>query len=310
EAKNKTLDQKIRFIDEQIEATEEKIQEFEGYFEDFTIDNMTVSLEGDIAKTIVELGRLDSQQFNLEERIRQIRAIDEQINTDRRLILDAYTLTLLPEFLREALQQYSQELDLKEEKLGSYNENTQVVQRINLRLESVRVDLEGMIGRYKQALDESLKKLKSRRGALERNFSELPSMGTEYNKNRRLYGLQEAFLQNLRQSKMQLELTKAGTVTDGVLLSPASSPSTAISPKKLLIMGAGIAAAFVLSFLFIVVRYLLNNEITGIKELENLTSVPIIGTVPLLYIHRFEKCLINMYSLHAQLGLAQKPCVL
>ena len=65
-AKNQTLDQKINFIDDQIASTENRLSEFEIYFEDFTIDNKTVSLENDIAETIMQLEQLDTQQFNLE----------------------------------------------------------------------------------------------------------------------------------------------------------------------------------------------------------------------------------------------------
>ncbi len=280
EAKNRTIDQKINFIDKQITETEEKIQEFEIYFEDFTIENRTLSLEGDIARTIAQLTALDSQRFNIGERIIQVEEISSRLDSSASIQLDAFTLSLLPNFIGGAISDYTQAVDLREEKLRSYNEKTSIIQNLDLDISLAKEELSGVISRYKQALYESMRRLEDRKDDLESSFAELPSMGTAFNKNRRLYSLQESFLQNLRQTKMQLELTKAGTVTDGVLLSPASLPGGAISPKKLPIMGGGIAAALISSFLFIVVRFLLNTDITSVKELEGLTQTPIVGSIP------------------------------
>ena len=280
QAKNKTIDQKIIFIDDQIRVTEAKIRDFETYFEDFTIENMTLSLEGDIARTIGQLTVLDSQQFKIEERIRQIEDIEAQISKNESMVLDAFTLSLLPAFISAAIGDYVESAELKAEKLRSYNENTFIIQELNQELQASQANLNGLISRYKESLLESQKRVKIRRSSLEANFAELPSMGTEFNKNQRLYSLQESFLQNLRQTKMQLELTKAGTVTDGVLLSPASLPGVAISPRRLPIIGGGVAAALLFSFLFVVGRFLLNTDIARVKELEGLTQTPIVGSIP------------------------------
>ncbi len=280
EAKNQTLDQKLGFVNEQIQITEERLQDFEEYFEDFTVDNMTVSLEGDIAQTIVDLGELDEKQFELEESLRRLELIKDGTLSGAELALDPFILSQLPDFLSSSLKSYTADLALKNEKLASYNENTHVIEQIELRLSESKDQLDQLLVRYAASLEETLQTLRLRRATLENSFAELPSRGTEYNKNRRLYALQESFLQSLRQSKMQLELTKAGTVTDGVLLSSAGLPLSPISPKKGLIIAAGGAASMVLSFLFIVIRYFLNNEITSLKELEGLTTVPILGSVP------------------------------
>ena len=84
----------------------------------------------------------------------------------------------------------------------------------------------------------------------------------------------------LRKSKMELEITRAGTVTNYVILSPASLPQGPIKPEKLLIYGVALSFSLVFSFVFLLVRYLLNNKITSLRELEKLIQVPILGAVP------------------------------
>ena len=49
QAKNQTIDQKIEFLNSQIRETEEKIEGFEDYFEDFIVDNRTTNYQTEIA---------------------------------------------------------------------------------------------------------------------------------------------------------------------------------------------------------------------------------------------------------------------
>jgi len=48
-----------------------------------------------------------------------------------------------------------------------------------------------------------------------------------------------------------------------------------------MITGIGFVASFVIIFFFVAVRYLLNNRITGLHELEKLPQAPVIGAVPM-----------------------------
>lgn len=280
EEKNKTIDQKIAFLDEQIEDTEERIKEYEDYFEDIIIENKTLSLEGDLARTLKEISLLDSQQLNIEYKKEALDNLISNLISDESLKIDAYKLNQFPDFLQSPVKNYQQELTNRSEKLASYNENTYVIEQIDRRISLQRRTLLESLDQFKKGLDDAYLELRSKRRILEENFSQLPSMGREYNKNRSLYSMQETFMQSLRQSKMELELTKAGTVTNGTLLSPAAIPSKPIKPQKLLILGAGFILSVVFSILFVVVRYLLNNHITSATELEKLIPVPILGSVP------------------------------
>lgn len=280
EQKNKTIDQKIDFLDDQIAETEDRIQQYEDYFEDIIIENKTLSLEGDLARTLEEISLLDSQQINIEYRKEALDQLISNLISEESLKIDAFTLNQFPDFLQTSVKGYQNEVTNREEKLASYNDNTYVIEQIDRRISIQRKTLLEALDQYKKGLDDAFLELRVKRSRLEDSFSQLPSMGREYNKNRSLYNMQETFLQSLRQSKMELELTKAGTVTNGTLLSPASSPSAPIKPQKILILGAGLVLSLVISLLFLIIRYLLNNHITSAKELEKLIPVPILGSVP------------------------------
>ena len=281
ESKNKALEQKILFLDRQIKATEKRLQEFEAYFENFTIENKTVSLQSDLSKTITLLNSLDSQRFYTKEQYNNIKIIQDQVEEGNALSANPYLIRQLPQFISEALTEYEELVEERNRKINLYNENTYVIREVDRELSRAKTYLNELVTEHAKNLNEKLSELSRRISILESNFVQLPGMGTEYNKNKRLYSLQENFLLSLRQSKMDLEITRAGTVTESVILSSASMPSAPIKPQKLLIFGIGFISAVILSVLFVLIRYLLHNKVSSTREVERLTSIPVIGSIPL-----------------------------
>lgn len=286
EAKNQALEQKIAFVDSQLRLTEAKLESFEYYFENFTIDNRTVNLQQDLVKVISVLERLDSTQFHLENRLQAIRLINRQIADGKPLSISPFSYRFFPEFITEALQQFRELQTERDKLLASYNDNTFVVQRKNTELKILSEDLLELIRGYTTNLEETKLSIETQRKALEKNFESLPSMGTEYNKQRRFYNMQEAFFMSLMQGKADLEIARAGTVTNFVIFSPADLPNDPVHPVKGIIYGIGFAVSFILSLIFLGLRYVLSNEISGLAELERLISLPVLGTVP---VYKHEK---------------------
>jgi len=280
EVKNKAIKQKIDFLDNQIEQTEDRLSEFEEYFEEFTIENRTTDLGEDLNRTIVQLSLLDSQRLSLKSRLSDLDLISRKIEGKGPVVINPITAQTLPPSLSKALNEYSELQQERELKLGSYNETSYIIQQIDLKMDKADDVLTELMSVYTESIEERLTDVNRRRGVLESNLSQLPSMGTEYSKNRRLYTIQEEFMLTLQTSKMELEITRAGTVTKNVILSPASLPSTPIKPRKALIIAAGFMIGLVLSIIFLLIKYLVHNKIAGLRELEKIVKVPVLGGIP------------------------------
>ncbi len=280
EAKNKAIEQKIRFLNNQLDLTNQKLEEYEDYFEDFTIKHRTTNLENDLGKTIAMLEVLDTQYVSLKTALTHLDLIVNQIESGQPMIISPLTTSSLPQVLNTILSEYNKLRSEREVKLASYNENTFVIQRIDQRLENVEADVKKLFTEYRNTLQGQVISIDSRRKALESTFVLLPSMGTEFRKNRRFYNLHDETYLQLVRSKSELEIARAGTVTNFVILSPASNPSVPVEPQKFLIYGIGIVAGLVLSVVFVLIRYLLHNKINSVTELEGTIHAPILGSVP------------------------------
>jgi len=275
EVKNLASQQKIQFLESQMEKTSMELHEYEDYFEKFTIENRTTDLSSDLSKTILMLNELDSQRFQIRNHLTSINALKKQLSENVQL-----SNANVPKSFQAPLKEYNELIKERELKLDNYNENTQVIARINHSLSIARETANQRFDEYEENLIKSRKEIKQKRAILESNFSELPSMGTSYNKNQRLYSLQEEFYFSLIKSKIELEIAMAGTVTNFFILSPASLPTTPVHPRKLIIYGMGVVFGLIISILIVALSYLLHDKITSQKDLEKRISIPILGLIP------------------------------
>ncbi len=280
QAKNQALRQKIDFLEEQIASNEHILRQYEEYFEKFTVQNRSTDLGSDLTKIITRLEDLDSVQRRLLESQSDYQALRKQLSQQDPLEINVVLIERLPATMRAPLVQFQELVRERKLKRASYNANTFIIRQLNEEIDLLRKEILNQTNALLNDIDAKLGTIGAQQDLLKRSLNKLPSLRTEYSNNRRFYNQRESLLINLRQAKLELEITMAGTVADVVVLSPASLPSEPITPRKWLIMGVGMVMGTFLGLIFLVVQYLINNRITGIYELERLVDVPILGSVP------------------------------
>jgi tyrosine-protein kinase Etk/Wzc len=281
--KNKANQQKIAFLNERFYQTEEKLTELENYFENFTIENRTMDLGANLSRTIFLLEQLDSQQFSIQQRIKAYNEAYDILIKEDEFDLNPVNIFVFPDELKQELASLNSLYHEKEILLASYNENTFAYQKKNQEITFIK---EGIVERIRSSriqLYKNLEDIKTKRKTFESEFIQLPSKRTEYGKTQRFYALYEEFYLSLMKNKAEFELAQAGTVTDYRILSPASTPSTPLSPNEIIYYGIGIVAGLLLSIVFVLVRYLLHNKITSQQELERLSSTFVLGSIPYFF---------------------------
>ena len=232
------------------------------------------------------MSSIKMQVLLLKERVTQESIIN--ISADQRLY---------PPHLISSIQELNLLINEKE-KLGiSYRENTYTYKARQQEVELLKDDV--IVG-----VDELIKDLNERRSGLviqktelTNQLTQLPSKSTEYNKAKRFYSLNEEIYLSLMQSKNQFEIAVAGSTTTIKILSPASMSFDQISPNPVIAYGAAFASSGLMVFIFLGLAYLRDNKINNLKEVEKLTSVPVLGRIPLY----------KPSNGHAELIVTEKP---
>ncbi len=280
EQKNLANKQKIDWVNRELQNIEKRMENFEDYFEDFTLKNKTQNLDEDLRKTIAAMNQIDSQRY---EYTRKFQALDKLIETveDNEPVIAIGLRDAIPERITQQLDAL-QALTLEQEKLRlSYKEVTFAWRQKEQDIAALRTKTKRQLEQLRDQWMQDLQKLNERKAALEKTFASLPDKSTEFSKNQRFYNLYEEFYLTLMQSKSGFEIAQAGSTPDFKILSPASLPATPISPNKMMVAGIGIVASLVAAFFFVAIAYLLNNRITSLSELERIDNVPVLGAVPM-----------------------------
>jgi len=276
--KNLANQQKITWLNNELVQVERKMEGYEDYFENFTLQNKSSDLTLDLKKTIMSINAVDSQRYNLNKRLTELNTLINQVTAED--FSPASPARIFPESVHQRLDELYKQVR-ERNKLGlAYNENTFAFRQKEKEVTMLKDELFNQLSSLKKEWLADMAELSRRKENLEREFAEMPDKNTQFSKNQRYYKLYEEFYLTMMQSKAEFEIAQAGSTPDFKILSPATLPTTPISPSKVMVMGIGFVAGIVLNILFIGLVYLINNKITSVKEIERGITLPMLGAIP------------------------------
>ena len=279
EQKNLANKQKIDWVSNELVTIENRMEDYENYFENFTLQNKSNNLDDDLKKTVASINRIDSQRYLLTKRVNEMDGLLISLKNENFLISFSQRQSLPPAISKdlETLEQYYHEL----EKIKlSHSEITFAYRQKQKDVDVLKQKTIGQLTELRDAAIKNLEDANNRKRSLEAEFANIPDKSTQFSKNLRFYKLYEQFYLSLMQSKSQFEIAQAGSIQDFKILSPATFPTFPISPNKMMIAGIGFVLSVILNLFFIGILYLLNNRISGLTEIEKITNVPVLGVVP------------------------------
>lgn len=277
--KNLANKQKIEWLDKELKQVEKRMEDYENYFENFTLTNKSSDLAADLQKTILSIHKVDSQRYDLNKKLLELNAILERVSSSN-LALGNQSYKFLPDNLNKRLEDLSRLTKERDRLSLAYNENTFAFQQKEQELKASKDQVFDQLNHLKTDWLNTLAELSDRKATLEKDFATMPDKNTEFSKNQRFYKLFEEFYLSMMQSKAEFEIAQAGSTPDFKILSHATLPARPISPQKFLIVGIGLVAGLVLCIFFIGILYVVNNKITSAKEVERIAEVPMLGTIP------------------------------
>ncbi len=281
EQKNFANKHKIDWVNNELQQIEEKMEQYEDYFKDFTLRNKTQDLSADIGKTVEEINSLDTSRYITNNRLKLIRQIKKDLaeGKTQRYVSLTDKETIPQEVVTDVLEYQKKLAALNELKL-SYKESTFAYQELQRDIDFTARKLTTQLTELESIALAQAKRFDERRKRLEIEFAGMPDKATEYSKNQRYYKLYEEFYFTLMQSRSEFEIAQAGTIPDFKILSAATLPGIPISPNRLLISAAGFTTGLVIIFFFVGLLYLIDDKITSVHELERIAKVPILGIIP------------------------------
>jgi capsular exopolysaccharide synthesis family protein len=281
ELKNKANKQKIAFLEEQLQRTEDKLQEYESQMESLVVKNKTTDVDADVSKYAGKIDDLLKARSELTIQITLLNRLQELINHKDDLTSFIPSVPLLPD---PQLQTYTNDINrLQQERAmlaTTTRETTFAFQTKEKQVRLARESASALINQNKRLLMDKAGQIEGQLRKLENDFAALPAKGTEYTRVKRLKDLTEKYYTLMLDKKAELGIAEAGTVEEFVVLSPASTPTVPIAPNRLFVFAGCAIAGLFISMLMITAKYFLHDTIANQRELERATTAPILGIIP------------------------------
>ncbi|MDH5379870.1 MAG: polysaccharide biosynthesis tyrosine autokinase [Cyclobacteriaceae bacterium] len=267
---------KINWINSQLSIIEDKLGNYEDFFEAFTIQNRTSDLDEDLKKTIYQINRIDSNRFTISTQVELLSNLQNNLKESKIISPSRY----FSDELSTSINKFN-DLVVQKEQMGlTYKETTFAMQELEQNIHILQSKLLEIAQARERQLQKEYANLNKKRSQLESEFAKIPGKNTEFNKNERFYHLYEEFYLSLMQSKAEFEIAVAGLTPNFKILSPAYTPPSPIYPKGIIVYGVGMVSSFIFSFLFIALKYLIEDKIENVEQIENIVPFNVMGSIP------------------------------
>ena len=155
----------------------------------------------------------------------------------------------------------------------------------NVRLKDKEIE-EGKI-RLSKNVDNAINGLHTKQKLLKEEHDKymaelftIPDLQHKFDRLDKMAAIKNDFVLNLYSEKSNYLIASAGIVSDYVILQRAFVSKVPISPRETFVKLAGVLTGLILGLVIIVIRYLLQNTIISIDDVEKKTRAPLLGVIP------------------------------
>lgn len=288
EKKQERAEKILQFINEQLEIVYAQLTDSEQKLEQFKKDN---KISGNIlgenslktSSPAQEIEKYQSQIQTLNQVNRNIEAGQEfDIMGAISTLSGTSSESMILNFLN-GIQQLQKQ---KEQLLMTLTPDNHKIKVIDQQIEEQKQHLADIIDITNKKLQNDIKALEKMTQNSNASFNE-----TELTKLKRIHDVHQNFYNQLVEKRAEYLISKAGYITNNLILQKSTVPDSPISPIKSHIIFISILSCLLLIFMITVVCYLLFNQITSINDITNYTEAPIAGVIPISNssnkIHRF-----------------------
>jgi tyrosine-protein kinase Etk/Wzc len=279
----------LKFIEEKQDQVYKKLSETERQIHAFKKSN-NISPNSDMAFSTFPLYTSKIHEFekeimDIEFELVTLGRIKTEIHENHNM--DIYELIALLSGAKSEgniitiLQSLQEKTDRKEELQNDITGNHNKIKIIDNQIKNLKSTLKDFIDNTIKTLREKIveydKKIQEYQDEI---FNAKGYNEVEYARLTRIYEINEEFLTQLIEKKAQYSISQAGYVSQNTILQRSSIPNSPIFPQKKTVLIVFVLLSILISFIVIIIRYLLYSQIVSINDITSYTDAPIVGTIP------------------------------
>lgn len=281
EDKNRMASNTARFIDERIVIISHELGEVENKLTEFKQQNRIVDINANATMYLQEGSRAKEESIQLEAQLSVVEFVKNYVTdkTKRNELIPNVT-GVGDAGVQSQIEAYNEMMLRRNRLVSNSGENNPVVENMNKNLTAMRSTIAGSIDNYVRTIRLRLKNARDVEKNVNRNIENVPQQEKYALDVMRQQSIKETLytylLQKREETAMQLAITEANI---RVVERPYGSRMP-ISPNNKLILLAAVGLGLAIPFFIFYLKSLLNTGVRGRKDIEDATTLPVIGEIP------------------------------
>ncbi len=286
ERKSESSKSIINFIDGQLKMVYDELKISENNLQDFRKEKNYTDKNELISADMMRLTNIEDEMLKveLEEKI----LAELQTNISKNISIDTYQLISLiagteyENSIREYTQTIKKLLVDKENLLYQVTPNSDNIKQINFNIETQKKLLIESLNSVRLKYKSKYTNLMQKSSEFKSKYERAPDEDMEHARLMRLFSISEKYYTLLLEKKTEFSISKAGFVSQNVILEKAINAGQQVSPNKRNSILVSILSALLLSTLVIFIRYILHDKITSLNDVIKNTdaSISVLGIIP------------------------------
>jgi capsular exopolysaccharide synthesis family protein len=276
--KNLITKNTIQFINGRLDSLGRELEDVERHVETFKKERGITEIQEN-SKVILDQAREADQRLNesniqlsVFEKVQKF--VDNPQSTAPLMPLGVTDPTL-----SSMVDKYQNLLSERKRLQLSVQPGNVLLQNVEQQLADNRTSIKNYIAGFKKNAVTVQGALQRRVNKIEGSINKVPTYEREFIGIKRQQGVKEQLYLYLLQKKEESAVSYASNIIHNKIISPAFIPEIPTKPLKPLIYTAFLFAAFILTSLYLFLKYSLNDSINTKRDIEKITDLPVIAEI-------------------------------
>ena len=277
--KNKTSENTLSFINERIDILAGELDRAERSVEFYkTRENLTIDVSTDLQYIQSKVGEYENQLVNLEIQNTIMEYIADFLKENPSQFIPLANSSLSDNGVSDLINQYNQIVQEKNRLQQTVTDNHSSIRTAEQQLQNLELSIREAVETNLDALEIRRHELDARNAKYVAELNATPRRERELIDKKRQQQIKENLFLYLLEKREEAAISVAATVENAKVIDPPLVTGV-VSPKKgIVLLGAGLGG-LILPLGAILLFALFDDRLKYTEDIENLTAVPLLGTI-------------------------------
>ena len=270
------------FVQERLKLIGVELQDVELSVENYKKNNKLTDITSEAEIFLKSSSEYDLKLAELETQLNLVGYIETYVKDNKHQYdLVPANLGIEDKSLLSLMQDYNKALLERMKLLRTTNDRNPVIMQMEQQLKELRSSIITSIGSIKDGLKISKRDMTSKDAQFASKIRDVPTQERQYIEIKRQQEIKQKLYLYLLQKREENALSLASTIPSAKTVDPAYTALTPVAPKRMIIYLLSLILGVIIPLIYFYIVELLNNKISGSKELKRLVKVPYLGAIGL-----------------------------